>query len=81
MDVAGIVEAGVFFLFATITIGGALGANTCSKSGALDVVTHFLFHGSIWDFHSVGCRVFSSNTDFSLSCQRWFGSTIRYNAD
>ena len=25
MDVAGIVEAGVFFLFATITIGGALG--------------------------------------------------------
>lgn len=25
MDIAGIVEAGVFFLFATITIGGALG--------------------------------------------------------
>ena len=25
MDVSGIVEAGVFFLFATITIGGALG--------------------------------------------------------
>ena len=56
MDVASTTETIIFFVFATITILGALGPHLCTACCPFDALSDFLFHGSFWNFHSMGAE-------------------------